>query len=272
MADSDSLVALITGAASGMGLALAKDLLAKNWRVALLDISQAGPSIASELGPSAVYFHSDVSSWESQAAAFGGAFKTWGRIDFVALNAGIDDKEDFFGPTADADGNPVKPNLKTVDVNLVAVFYGIRLATHYFRKNEGRGGKIVLTSSDAGLYALVGVPQYTACKHGLVGITRSMAPILAKEKITINAVLPAFVPTGLAPPGLIDAWPKEHITPMSTVLKAFNMFVDNDEMTGETGECSLDTVYLRKQPEYANESQRWGREEGGKVWALVYPG
>jgi 15-hydroxyprostaglandin dehydrogenase (NAD) len=99
-----------------------------------------------------------------------------------------------------------------------------------------------------------------------------MAPLLNKENITMNAVLPAFVPTGLAPPGLIEAWPKENITPMSTVIKCFNMFIEDDELNGQTGECSLETVYLRKQPEYANESQRWGREEGGKVWAKVYPG
>jgi len=105
----------------------------------------------------------------------------------------------------------------------------------------------------------------------LVGITRSMAPILKTENITINAVMPAFVPTGLAPPGLVEAWPKENITPMSTVIKCFNMFIDG-EMNGQTGECSQETVYLREQPAYANESQRWGREEGGKVWASVYPG
>ncbi|KAF8244232.1 NAD(P)-binding protein [Wilcoxina mikolae CBS 423.85] len=266
-----SKVALITGAASGMGLALAKDLLAKDWRVSLLDVSPKGPSITAELGPNAIYHHCDVSSWESQAATFASTFEKWGRIDFAALNAGIDDKDDLYGPTADEKGDPVKPGLKTIDVNLIGVFYGIRLAIHYFRKNEGRGGKIVMTSSDAGLYPLEGVPQYVACKHGLVGITRSMGPVLKKENITINSVLPAFVPTGLAPPGLIEAWPKEHITPMSTVIKCFNMFIEDDEMTGQTGECSQGTVYLRKQPEYANESQRWGREEGGKVWASVYP-
>ena len=105
----------------------------------------------------------------------------------------------------------------------------------------------------------------------LVGLTRSMGTVLKKENITVNAVLPAFVPTGLAPPRLIEAWPKEHITPMSTVLKCFGMFIDDDAITGQTGECSQDNIYLRRQPEYANDSQRWTREEGGKVWALVYP-
>jgi 15-hydroxyprostaglandin dehydrogenase (NAD) len=98
-----------------------------------------------------------------------------------------------------------------------------------------------------------------------------MAPILKKENITINSVLPTFVPTGLAPPALVGAFPKENITPMSTILKCFNIFIDDDEMNGEIGECSLETVYLRKQPQYSNESQRWEREGVGNVWPLVYP-
>jgi len=164
---SESRVAIITGAASGIGLALARDLLAKGWRVALLDVSPTGASTTAELGASVMYYHCDVSSWESQAAAFAATFEKWGRIDFTALNAGIDDKDDFFGPTGDENGQPVKPGLKTVAVDLIGVFYGIRLSMHYFRKNESQGGKIVMTSSDAGLYPLVGVPQYTACKHGV---------------------------------------------------------------------------------------------------------
>jgi 15-hydroxyprostaglandin dehydrogenase (NAD) len=149
---------------------LAKNFLANNWRVALLDVSRPGPSIAAELGPSAIFFHCDVSSWESPAAVFAGTFEKWGLIDFTALNVGIEDKDDFFGPTGDVDGNPVKPGLKTLDVNLIGVFYGIRLFMHYFRKNPGRGGMIVTTSSDAGLHPLVGMPQYTAWKHGICHI------------------------------------------------------------------------------------------------------
>ncbi len=97
-----------------------------------------------------------------------------------------------------------------------------------------------------------------------------MGKILARENITINAVLPAFVPTGLAPPGLIEAWPKEHITPMETVVKAFNIFLEGN-MTGQTGECSLDQVYMREPLPYPNESQRFGHQEAKSIWGLVYP-
>jgi 15-hydroxyprostaglandin dehydrogenase (NAD) len=78
-------------------LASAKDLLAKDWRVVLLDV-RVGPLITAELGPSAIFFRRDVSSWECHAAAFAGTFEKWESIDFTALNAGIADKDGFFGP------------------------------------------------------------------------------------------------------------------------------------------------------------------------------
>ncbi|KAI5776936.1 hypothetical protein EDC01DRAFT_791796 [Geopyxis carbonaria] len=272
-------VAIITGGASGIGLELAKDILAtNNWRVCLVDLARAGPSVAASLSPAdrVMYQHCNVASWDEQAAVFAKVFATWGRIDFLAANAGIDDKDSLYGPTASADApdTPLKPNLITLDVDLVAPIYGLRLATHYMRHNPAplRGGCVVFTASDAGLYALEGVPQYTAAKHALVGLTRAAGGMLMRnDGISVNAVLPAFVPTGLAPPGLVDAWPKEHRTPMETVLKCFRTFLEH-EVTAKCGECSLDTVYFRDQVEWANESQRWGHTDAQKeVWGKVYP-
>lgn len=97
-----------------------------------------------------------------------------------------------------------------------------------------------------------------------------MAQPLKTENITINAVLPAFVVTNLAPGPLNSIWPKEHTTPMSTILKAFNLYLDTDK-TGHIGECSLEEIYFRTQPEYPNESQRWVVEESGGLWAQGYP-
>lgn len=95
-----------------------------------------------------------------------------------------------------------------------------------------------------------------------------MAKPLKTENITINAVLPAFVITNLAPGLLNSIWPKEHATPMSTILKAFNLYMGTDK-TGQIVECSLDQIYFRTQLRYANESQVWCH---GAKWELVVAG
>lgn len=113
-------------------------------------------------------------------------------------------------------------------------------------------------------------PQYAAAKSGLVGFTRSAASIFRKENITINTICPAFIVTNLAPPVIRDKFPKEHITPMSTALKAIDAFLDDDNMTGETVELSLGDLFFRKQPQWANESQRWLNGDSNEFWDEAY--
>lgn len=97
-----------------------------------------------------------------------------------------------------------------------------------------------------------------------------MAVPLSGENTTINAICPAFVLTALAPAALKDAWPKEHTTPMSTILKAYRQFIDT-ELSGQIAECSLAEVYLRDPPAYANDSQKWLVEDSASVWEKADP-
>jgi len=267
-------VALVTGAASGMGLSLTKHLLARGWRVAMADLNiERGTALANELGPNVFFQQTDISNFTQQSALFRKAFK-WGgnRIDLLAANAGIDDAQSLYELPKDIDAEPQELNLKTLRVDLDAVFQGIWLFRHYARRSENKGGKIVITSSAAGLYPMDTNPQYTAAKHALVGLTRACGPMLTQdENITVNCILPAFVPTGLAPPGLIDIFPKEHITPMSTVMKAYDTFMADDEMTGQTVELSQGQLFFREKADYPNESQRWIGEESKKFWDEAYP-
>jgi 15-hydroxyprostaglandin dehydrogenase (NAD) len=107
----------------------------------------------------------------------------------------------------------------------------------------------------------------------LIGLVRSVGPKFRRDDhITINAILPAFVATGLAPAGLIDAMPKEHLTPMSTILKAYDSFLENDDLSGETVECSGDQLYFRKKAEYPNKSQEWLAEDTDGFWKGSYGG
>ena len=120
----------------------------------------------------------------------------------VAANAGIDDTQDIAGPS---DG-VTKPNLKTIEVDLLGPVYATHIALHYFRTNSpNTGGKVVVTSSTAGLYASPAQHQYGIAKYGVVGLARTIGsnPKLLAEKITVNAVCPSFVPTGLAPRKLL---------------------------------------------------------------------
>lgn len=148
-------VALITGGASGIGLATTKHLLSKGWKVVMADINDdAGHKLSRELGSESSFFHADVTVYAEQIAMFKHAF-IWGgkRLDFFAANAGVDDRQDMHmsGEDLDENGDPKPLNLVTMDLDLTAVIQGCWIYKHYARKNPNRGGKIVITSSVAGL-------------------------------------------------------------------------------------------------------------------------
>ncbi|KAI2483264.1 hypothetical protein Ptr902_05581 [Pyrenophora tritici-repentis] len=272
-------VAIVTGAGSGIGEAVATHLISVGYKVVIADLNvDSGTRVATALGPDAIFHQTDVSSYESQARLFKRAYE-WGgnRLDFCHANAGIDDRQNIFAgreeEEVDEEGLVKKLSTKTLEVNLEAVLQGLWLFKYYVRRSEGEGagrGKFVATSSMAGLYYMPQCPQYTASKYAIIGLVRASAPAFLKESITVNAICPAFVPTNLCPPEILARWPKEHITPLTTVIKAIDAFLGDDQLTGQAVELSQDNIYFRKQVEYANESQRWMGEESGKIWDMGY--
>lgn len=153
---SSSPVAYITGGASGMGLAVAKDLAAKNWNLVILDANENSiSSVQKDFDPSRTTFiAADVTNYESQAKAFAQTWDKWHRLDLVFSNAGIGDKIDFYAPAKDflpdVPGAPAKPDELVIDICLNAMVYSAYLALHYFRQNPSKAGKIVFTSSMCG--------------------------------------------------------------------------------------------------------------------------
>ena len=148
-------VGIVTGGASGIGLAITRHLLSLGYKVVIADLNDAsGERLSSELGPNVLYQHTDVSSFSQQRALFDLAFK-WGgnRLDFLAANAGIADRQSLYETEEklDEDGLPLELNLKTVQVILDAALQGIWLFKFYARKNKVPGGKVVITASAAGL-------------------------------------------------------------------------------------------------------------------------
>lgn len=147
--------ALVTGGASGIGLATTKYLLDKGWKVVIVDLNKdVGTKLTEELGGDVSFFYADVTAYADQIAMFKHTF-SWGggRLDLFAANAGIVDTEDIFAKTQvlDDNGYPKELDLKTMDVDLTAVIQGCWIYKHFARKNAIPGGKIVITSSVGGI-------------------------------------------------------------------------------------------------------------------------
>ncbi|PVH84298.1 hypothetical protein DL98DRAFT_512677 [Cadophora sp. DSE1049] len=268
-------VALVTGGGSGIGLALTKHLLARGWKVVIADINdEVGKALEKELGSSSSFVRADVTVYSDQTAMFKHAF-TWGgnRIDFFAANAGVDDRQDMHTSSEDLDenGDPKPLDLTTMDVDLTSVIQGCWIYKHYARKNAKRGGKVVITSSIAGLYASPINPQYSIAKSACIALARCIGPpFLDNENVTVNAICPAFIMTALCPPKIRELFPEDQITPMETCLDAFDKFLDDDSLTGKVAELSIEKVIFRNQADYANENQRWMLEDALKVWQQAY--
>jgi 15-hydroxyprostaglandin dehydrogenase (NAD) len=162
-------VAIITGAASGIGLSLTHHLLSSGWRVAMADRNEEkGRALEKELGPNVMFMKVDISKYDQQAALFQSAFE-WGegRLDFLAANAGIDDRQSLYEGVPDIHGPPPELNTDCIQVDMIAVLQGVWLLSHYARRNKVPGGKVVITSSGAGIYPMETNPQYTMAKHGV---------------------------------------------------------------------------------------------------------
>lgn len=161
--------AIVTGAAGGIGLAYTKRLLDRGYRVVLADLnSDRGTELQKELGPNTLFVPCDVGDWSSQVALFKAAYEWAGHIDVFLANAGIEEDEPFYN-LPENDGEPVKPSMRVLDVDLNSVVYGLRLFRHY-RKKSTTGevvGKMIATNSMAGLYEFRVAPVYSAAKHGV---------------------------------------------------------------------------------------------------------
>lgn len=193
-------VALVTGAASGIGAASARRFATEGARVALCDVDEAGlAALAKELDPSGervLTARVDVAQLDEVQAFTDAAVARFARLDVVMNNAGIG----AFGRS-----DQIDPELwhRTFAVDVHSVFYGTRAALPHLRR--AGGGAIVNTASISGLGGDYGLSAYNAAKGAVVNYTRSAALECARDGIRVNAVCPGPIETALAGPLLRHA-------------------------------------------------------------------
>ena len=189
----DGKVALVTGAANGLGRGIAVGLAEAGADVAALDIASSGETLGevSALGRRGHGMEVDLSGVKAKLAAeiVGECVQTFGRLDILVNNAGIirrapalefgeDDWEDVIG------------------VNLSSAFYLSQAAARHF-VDAGRGGKIISTASVLSYEGGILVPSYSASKAGIANLTRALANEWAHLGINVNAIAPSYFSTNL---------------------------------------------------------------------------
>jgi NAD(P)-dependent dehydrogenase (short-subunit alcohol dehydrogenase family) len=179
--------ALVTGGASGFGLAIASRLLASGAHVAIADVDgDALLAAVARLGPDVLSIPCDVRSPAVVAGAISRAVERFGGLDTLVISAGVIHIKPL-PEVSESDWDLV------LDVNLKGAFLTIQAAAPHLVAS-GRG-RIVAISSDAGKRGFSWIAAYTASKFGLIGLVESVAVELAPSGVTVNAVCPVGAPT-----------------------------------------------------------------------------
>jgi len=183
----DGRAGVVTGAAQGIGRALAAGLAGAGARVALLDRADDVREAAEGLDGASAHV-ADITDADAVTAAIDAAAERHGRLDFLVNNAGVRLIEPVMEMSLDG-------WRRTLDVNLTGAFNCIRAAVPHMRR--AGGGRIVNLASVAGILAFSNRAPYNVSKAGIIALTKSVAVELASEGITCNAVAPGVIETPL---------------------------------------------------------------------------
>ena len=231
--DLNGRTAIITGAAQGIGLAIAQRFVASGAKVALWDMNLSGAqAVVKQLGAAAAAFGVELTNEASIRAGFDATLASFGQVDVLVNNAGI------------TGGNAATWELDTevwrhvVEVNLVAPFMVCKVVVPHLIAQGG--GRIVNIASIAGKEGNPNASHYSASKAGLIALTKSLGKELASHGVLVNAITPAAAKTPI-----FDSMTPQHIDYMLSKIP-MGRFVEVEEIAAMAGwlaspDCSFST-------------------------------
>jgi 3-hydroxybutyrate dehydrogenase len=235
MSDLKGHVSIVTGSTSGIGQAMAKALAKQGSNIVInglgdpAKIEAERAQIAAEFGVEVKYHGADMTKGDQIADMVAFAKREFGRLDVLLNNAGVQ----FVSPIEDF---PIDKWDQIIAINLTAAFHSIRAAVPIM-KAQGRGRIVNLASA----HALVASPfksAYVAAKHGVLGLTKTVALEVATHGITCNAICPGYVKTPLVEAQIADQAKARGMTPEQVMRDVIldaqptKKFVEFDQIAG----------------------------------------